>query len=330
MATAMATPQYDRPPMPPGRENDYELSDVCLHLGSFWTVDDGNWKLAEGSVRTKITPGTYQFVVHRSFASMDIMLREMVCHTDKLAEIPGSLAEKIAREVDKFWQSRRRYELMGTVHKRGLMLEGVPGSGKTAICLLLGNEIAKRGGISIFTMPGTYISPLPGVLRSIRDVQHDMPIVNIIEDIDTQMGAIDTLLPMFDGEMQIDNVLHLATTNYLEKLDARLVNRPSRFDKVFKAGAPTKRTRRAYLQKLMERPMAEADPAHRLSASVLNEMVEEGYDLQFAHLKELAHSVYALGEKVKPSGDRLRALAENCKKSGFNRVKEEDDDENEY
>ena len=51
-----------------------------------------------------------------------------------------------------------------------------------------------------------------------------------------------------DGELQIDNVLFVATTNYPEKLDRRLVCRPSRFDIIRKVGMPTASAREVYLQ----------------------------------------------------------------------------------
>jgi ATP-dependent 26S proteasome regulatory subunit len=55
-------------------------------------------------------------------------------------------------------------------------------------------------------------------------------------------------LSVLDGENQVDKVLNIATTNYPEKLDRRLVGRPRRFDRLIYIDMPNHVVRREYFK----------------------------------------------------------------------------------
>src|SRR5258705_13886621 len=76
-----------------------------------------------------------------------------------------------------------------------------------------------------------YSSCIPEIFRVI---EKDRPLVIIFEDIENLCtgGSTETLLlNVLDGLDQLENVVYLATTNYIEKLKERIMNRPSRFDR---------------------------------------------------------------------------------------------------
>lgn len=294
-----------------------------VSTSSFWTVDsDDEWKLVEGRIRRKLDPGIYSLQVRKVYPNgIEFGLQPMNVQSDTLLTIPGSLSEYIVDAVEQFWQSRARYEDMGLIHKRGLLMTGAPGTGKTAICLLVGQEIAKKGGVSVFTAPSTWIGPLPKVLQGIREVQPKLPILNIMEDVDKHRSDIDVLLPMLDGEMQVSNIVHLATTNFIEKLDGRLTNRPSRFDEVIKVKPPGKRARRSYIMSLFSK---NTEP---IEEELITKMVSLSNGLTFAHLKDLVVCSYVFGRDITKTASRLRALAENSKAAGFGGDEKDDDDD---
>jgi hypothetical protein len=270
----------------------------------FWAVDDNEWRLVEGRIEYKIKPGLYQLVVRESFMGPpSITLAEMQPKTDKLFPLPDSLCEYIVKSIEKFWTNKFKYDQMGLVHKRGLLMEGAPGTGKTAICLLVGQEIGKRGGIAIFTSPKTAIGPLPRILKAVREMHPEMPLLNIMEDIDRHKREMDTLLPMLDGEDQVTNIVHLATTNFVDKLDDRLTGRPSRFDEVIKVKPLLKKAREAYLKKVF--------PDGVIPDDIMAKVLKHGNGLNFAYLKELAVSTYVYDVDPEVTAKKLKAQMEN-------------------
>ena len=78
-------------------------------------------------------------------------------------------------------------------------------------------------------------------LAQFRKVEPDRPIVCLFEDIDAIISehGEDEILQLLDGESAIDKCLNIATTNYPENLDRRLVARPRRFDRVIQIGMPS-------------------------------------------------------------------------------------------
>jgi hypothetical protein len=281
----------------------------------FWAVDEGEWRLVEGSIEHMLKPGLYQLVVRESFMGPPtITLAEMKPKTDKLFALPDSLCEYIVGTIEKFWNNKHKYDEMGLVHKRGILMEGAPGTGKTAICLLVGRQIAEKGGCAIFTKPETSIYPLPRILAAVREMHPEMPLLNIMEDIDRHKREMDTLLPLLDGEDQVSNIVHIATTNFKDKLDDRLTGRPSRFDDVIKVKHPLKKAREEYLKNIF--------PNDKIPADVLARVASVAGGLNFAYLKELAVSTYVYGIDPAATAKKLKAQMEN-RPMGF---KDEEED----
>jgi len=54
------------------------------------------------------------------------------------------------------------------------------------------------------------------------------------------------VLNLLDGVKQVDNIIYIATTNYPELLEERILNRPSRFDRRFHIGTPSAEVRKFY------------------------------------------------------------------------------------
>jgi hypothetical protein len=281
---------------------------------SQWATEDGIWRPITGSVRHGLAPNMYELLALQSQSGIQVLLKEMdSLQTDRLLSIPGSLAEYIIGLVNHFWDNQELYGKMGLVHKRGVMLEGNPGSGKTATALLVGKEIVKRGGISILTSPNTEIAVLGSLLKKIREIQPTIPILNIMEDIDKHKRSMDVLLPVLDGENQVSNIFHIATTNFIEKMDARIWNRPSRFDEIIKVSSPNAIARAAYLDAVLPKD---------LDRKILEQLVPASDGLMFAHLKELAICTVVYGHPIEKTVIRLKKMVEKAG-TGFNNAEDE-------
>jgi len=218
---------------------------------------------------------------------------------DELLVLPDSASEEIIENIEHFWDKEQTFRELGFLWKRGVLLYGPAGSGKTSTLQLIIKNVIDRDGIAVFVKEPKLTASGLEILRRIEPTR---PVVVLVEDIDAlqrEYGESD-LLAMLDGDLQIDNVVFIATTNYPEKLDKRLVNRPSRFDIVRKIGMPTADARAVYLA---------ARNAHLLeNEEEFARWVDETEDFSIAHIKELIVSVEALGQGFEETIIRLRVM----------------------
>ena len=122
------------------------------------------------------------------------------------------------------------------------------------------------------------------VLPMIRRIEPTRPLILVMEDIDEMIGGHGEheILSLLDGEKQIDNIVQIATTNHPERLGARILNRPSRFDERIFVGMPSAESRLAYIQNALERGGLEA-----LEGAELMRWRDDTEGMSIAHLREL-------------------------------------------
>ena len=220
--------------------------------------------------------------------------------SDTLLRLPGMPIDFILDQIRAFWEREHLFKQTGLLHKRGILMYGPAGCGKTSIIRLLCDDIVKRDGIVIMV---TNCRLAETALGGIRQIEPRRPILTIIEDIETFMGASDesssarALLALLDGETQVDHIVHLATTNKPDQLEDRIVKRPGRFDLVVGLNHPVDGARRAYLENLLHDHVTPAE---------MDAMVEETEGLGLAHLRELVVASYCLGMDRKETLARLR------------------------
>ena len=217
--------------------------------------------------------------------------------TDDIVELPDAVHQRVLRGIQKFWGSEAVYRKHGLLYKRGILLWGPPGSGKTVLVASLMYELVnKHDGIVLIATAPVYIQ---AILPQLRRIEPDRPLIVVWEDLDEiiHIYGEGTVLAILDGEDQINNVIHIATTNYPDRLGARIVNRPSRFDERMKLGMPSQAARLAYLSKVC----AMADVP-------VQQWCDDTDGLSIAHLRELAAAVLCLGQDYQETLVRLRAM----------------------
>lgn len=194
------------------------------------------------------------------------------------------LREDLRRTLESqalgFFEARADYEMLGVPWKRGLLLTGPPGNGKSHVIRALLNRM---------TVPRLVVRNFGDDTDDVQDcfdkVREMAPCVLVLEDIDSliRKEILSAVLNSLDGAEPLRGVLVLATTNHPEKLDPAIRNRPSRFDRVLEFGPPASKERRLLLKKLFGRIPCEVRP----TASQLTRLAKETEGFSFAYLKEL-------------------------------------------
>jgi len=262
---------------------------------SQWALGGNGRFMPVGATVTALPPGIYEpFAVPGMWG-----LEQLSVASDGIHTLPDMATETVLTEVNKFWSSESKYRAHNLLYKRGIILTGPPGGGKTVCIKLLMNELVKRGGIVVIA---SQINLTIMCLKAVRRIETNRNLIVVLEDIDEIINhnGEAIVLSMLDGENNIDNILHLATTNYPDRLGARIINRPSRFDRRVIVGMPGAEARKVYIQKTTNNGVSDADIA---------QWVIDTDGMSVAHLRELVASVYCLEQPYNDVLVRLKAMA---------------------
>lgn len=215
--------------------------------------------------------------------------------TDELYRFPNSVMESVLEEVDKFWDSKEAYDKLKVLHNRGIILYGPPGNGKTCLLHQVAEMIAQRGDVAVYAKN---IGDLRACLGALRQIEPDRKIVVFLEDADEYANNYQErdFLQLLDGEESVNDILYVATTNYIERFPKRLL-RPGRFDKKIYVPTPPLEGRLAFFQNKLKTIEEGPEEIERLA--------KETDGMSFGHLRELLISIYALKE---PADDALARL----------------------
>jgi len=276
-------------------------------------MPDSNWASIAASARCWAQSGDAFFPVsevvselppgaYRCRASQQgPFLEKMPIEIDSLLELPDSAVETLLAEFKKFWTLRNNFSDRGFTFKRGMLMWGPPGSGKTSAIWQMTQALVRlHRGIVVFVEDPNLASICVGLLRRIEP---ERPMITIMEDLDAlvQRHGDHGFLALLDGETQISNVVHVATTNYPEYLDRRFVDRPSRFDTIMRVGMPSAQARRVYFKA--------KEPS--LDNATLDRWVKQTEDYSIAHLREVIIAIKCFDQDENAVFERLDSMRQN-------------------
>jgi predicted AAA+ superfamily ATPase len=246
------------------------------------------------SVVQSIPPGAYRCLA----SQQGPYIEKMKINIDNLLSLPDSAVEQLISEFNQFWELRAEFDKRGFTFKRGMLMWGPPGSGKTSGVWQMTQRLVKdHKGVVVFVDNPQLATWCLGLLQRIEPKR---PIVTVTEDIDAVIRnhGEHSLLALYDGENQINNVVHIATTNYPHLLDKRFVDRPSRFDTIMKVGMPSAAARRVYFR--AKEPGLNDETIERWVIAT------EGYSV--AHLREVCIATQCFLQPEEKVFERLNTM----------------------
>ena len=267
-----------------------------------WAIHNGGKFSPTLSTTEKLEAGFYEVGYDSNIGHY---LEKKDVNTDELYELPSAELMDIIEDIEKFWNRKHKYEQYNFIHKRGILLYGEPGCGKSAIIQLCTKQLTQTmGGIVINVTNGDQVEYYSKIIGKLRQVEPERPLVVIFEDIDSIASegnwTTSMILNLLDGIKQIQNVVYIATTNHPDKLEDRITNRPSRFDRRYEVELPNDEVRKAYIQnKLSEDDLKGID---------MELWVKETEGFSLAHMRELVISVITMDNSFEDTVARLKGM----------------------
>lgn len=246
-----------------------------------WTSPSKGVYFPAGDVIKKLPP--HYYAIEETMHG--ICFKQKPLKTQKLLRFPDAASESVIEEIEKFWKLEESFRNKELPYKRGLLLYGPPGSGKTCtLRLTIENLIKEHSGIVVDL---NRVHTFKDGYELLRQVHPSVPVIALMEDFESVLYRNESdMLNLLDGMYGIDKVVFLATTNYPEKLGSRIMNRPSRFDKKIFIGMPSSEAREMFIR---DKLIDEDD-------ETISRWVEDTNGMSIAHIHELYVANRVLGD----------------------------------
>jgi len=259
---------------------------------SQWGILPNSSFVAASSTTKSLPDGFYTIGV----VNDTLVYRKKSVVTDELLTFDDT-AQQLTEEITKFWNSKELFTKHGFSHRRGYLFYGRAGTGKTSLVKQTLFLVLSQGGIAIDCNNNPTL--IIKAIENLRQIEPKRNILCIFEDIDSIIECYgeSKILSLLDGENLVDNVLNIATTNYPEVLDKRIVSRPRRFDRIIKVEPPSDEVRKQYFTAKLN-----------LSETEVAAFVRASKGFTYAAMSDLVISTKCFGLTLEDAAERLRDL----------------------
>jgi len=258
-----------------------------------WTTSDSNSFRITNKIAEELPNAV--FTIKEDMSGLSLVAHQN--RNDDLFILNDSVSHEIINAIRLFWDRRVQFTSLNFLWKRGILLYGPPGSGKSSTIELLKKEFLENNGIAIYADYDMDLNVQ--ALQDVRKVEPTRPILFIIEDIDRFTSYNNSkLLGLLDGEFQVSNIVIIATTNAIGSIPESIKYRPGRFDMVRYVGVPSREARELYLK----------NKVPNITKTNLAKFVKDSEGFYFSHLKELIVGVFALNIEYDQVISQLRSL----------------------
>ena len=188
------------------------------------------------------------------------------------------------RNVIDLYERRHVLKAHGVPLRRGLLLHGPPGTGKTFACRYLCGRLVNTTRIVVAGNALNRVAQLFAFARAYQPsiiILEDVDLVFAARDINLYSSALGELLDQMDGLRPSDEVGVILTTNSIERLEAAIKDRPGRISQCVYFGPPGRTLRRRYI--------AQYAKAYDYAATDVERLVDLSHGTTPAFIKEWVH-----------------------------------------
>ncbi|MEW9701973.1 AAA family ATPase [Paenibacillus sp. SI8] len=171
-------------------------------------------------------------------------ITRMVDRTEVIMK--DDVKEEIYRSIDQFFaQDRAFFRDYQIPYKRGILLYGKPGNGKTTLVKSIAGSV--KAPVAYWQITEhTCSDSMQEVFQAAANMS---PMILVIEDIDSMPErARSYFLNLLDGATSQEGMFVIGTTNYPDRIDPALMNRAGRFDRAYEIKLPDEELRLTYLE----------------------------------------------------------------------------------
>jgi hypothetical protein len=239
--------------------------------------------------------------------------------------LPMNLKDELLNDVQSFFRKGvdvyRRLKLKPF---RKLLLAGVPGTGKTMLCSALAKWALSQHYLVIYISSADRDGATFGKIEQALDIAADskVPTLILLEELDAYLKQDEKalVLNVLDGSesgINDQGTLLVATTNYPEAIDERILKRPGRLDRIFiipetQDQTDAEKMLHSYLGQMWQPDHAEVAellvgyPGAFIREVAIYALTQVAYeDLPTLSLELLANSFYRLKEQINARDDFL-------------------------
>ncbi|KZV77176.1 P-loop containing nucleoside triphosphate hydrolase protein [Peniophora sp. CONT] len=256
-----------------------------------------------GAVRRKIYSSVLVF--EQGFWWRDALLwRELQSADWEDVILEEDFKESLRQDVYNFFGSEKLYQQYKLPWKRGIIMYGPPGDGKTITVKALMKDCDMMGYVPMYvkSFKSRIFNEEECIANVFVQARAIAPCLLVFEDLDSLINSENrsVFLNQLDGIAGSEGVVVLATTNHFDRLDEGIADRPSRFDRKFLFDDPERHARLMYARYWQDK-LKESDNL-KFPDSLASEVADNTEGFSFAYLKEVFVSALTAALKAHEHG----------------------------
>jgi len=213
----------------------------------------------------------------------------------------------LIKEVKSFWELEKEYKKIKLAFSKGILIYGPPGNGKSIVLNSLVKETIDANGLAIdIDEPEDYML----FVSIIKKMEPKRKVILTIKNIDYMIDKFGfiSVIDMIDKMSKSNNLIYVATTSSIDRIDEILYNNSSSFDKKIKIESPSSKEREEFIQnKISDLKTEQQEDTESITIDI-KKWIRDTEGFSFSNLKELIVSVILYKENYTNKIKEIRTI----------------------
>lgn len=214
------------------------------------------WSIEHSIYRNKVIQLSYEAGTKDEYGDVERneRLRVLFAREERVTEtdviIDPEVLGILRRNVIDLHDRRDILKANGVPVRRGVLLFGPPGTGKTYTCRFLTTSLPKTTRIFVTGSTLMHVGAIFALARMLQPAVlflEDVDLVFATREINLHSTTLGDMLDQMDGLRPHEEITVVLTTNAVDRLEAAIKDRPGRVSQLIYLGPPGEELRRRYL-----------------------------------------------------------------------------------